>query len=221
MKGERRFPRFTVEGVQGSLGLRAHVQLLDLSVGGAALKSNRELHVGAEYILRFALEKESVSVKAVVVRSALSLDPNERGETAPEHLAGLRFTAVLAGTLQGLRRYIDGSKVGEERRLSGVRVQIKAQSEAVLDSFEIYRVRLISLSGMLIETDHRLELEGVHSMEILPPGQETISFRGRVASCQEVPFRAPGRSEVGIGFLDMSPEDTSKLKIFINSIARG
>ncbi len=73
---------------------------------------------------------------------------------------------------------------------------------------------------MLIESECRLDLEGVYNMEIVRPGEEPISFKGRVASCIELVDRARRGYEIGIGFLDMSPEDRSNLKTFIESLAR-
>jgi hypothetical protein len=58
-------------------------------------------------------------------------------------------------------------------------------------------------------------------MEIVRLGEEPISFKGRVKSCIEVVHRGPKRCEIGVGFVDMSPEDRSNLKTFIESTARG
>ena len=116
MEDKRRFPRFAVDAVQGKMGLRSQVQLLDLSLGGAAIRVKRKLSVGAEYALKFDLGKGFITIKAIVLWSVMS--PNESGEGVPEYSAGLQFTDVLTGKLQALFNYIDEHKVGEERRQS-------------------------------------------------------------------------------------------------------
>ncbi len=218
MEPKRQDPRFTVEDVQGKMGLRAQVELLDLSFGGAAIKTRRKLKVGDEYALRFEVGGKFVTINAVVVWSVLRDTQKQSGETILECSAGLRFTSLLTGKLQALVCFIDQHRPPDER---GSRFQIKTPGKAVLESLEIYRVRLISLSGMLIQSECGLDLEGVYNMEIVRPGEEPISFKGRVASCIEVVDRAPRRYEIDVGFLDMSPEDKSNLKTFIESIARG
>jgi hypothetical protein len=46
--------------------------------------------------------------------------------------------------------------------------------KALLESIEVYRVRLVSPSGMLIETARRLKRGEVYEMEILPPDREPL-----------------------------------------------
>jgi PilZ domain len=87
----------------------------------------------------------------------------------------------------------------------------------VLESLSVYKIRLISFSGMLIETERRLDRDEVHEMEILPPGAEPIAFSGRVRSCLEIPESTPTRHEIGIEFLRMSQENRARLNDFMES----
>jgi hypothetical protein len=80
-------------------------------------------------------------------------------------------------------------------------------------------VLLMSLSGMLIRTEHDLAFDGVHEMEIVPPGETPIRFRGRVASTIEVQDDGPAFHEVGIEFLDMLPNDRARLDAFVATLS--
>ncbi len=215
MDDKRRFPRFAAEGVTGQMGLRAQVQLLDLGLGGAAVRTQRRLNVGDEYALKFELPGESVTLNGVVVWSVPSGTAAE-GAVA-EHTAGIKFTRVLAGNLGVVHRYIEQQKPSDERRVMGIRVRFSVPAQGVLECLSVYKIRLISMSGMLIETERRLDRDDVHEMEILPPGAEPIAFSGRVRSCLEIPASTPTRHEIGIEFLQMSREDRTRLNRFMES----
>ncbi len=134
MEDKRQHPRFIVEDVQGNMGLRAQVELVDLSLGGAAIKTRTKLKVGDEYALRFEVGGKSVTINAVVVWSALRDAQEHGGESLLECSAGLRFTHLLTGKLKALVSFIDQHRLREERRVTGIRFQIKAPGQAVLES---------------------------------------------------------------------------------------
>jgi hypothetical protein len=109
--------------------------------------------------------------------------------------------------------------VTPERRAAGIRLQFQVPGKASLESVVVYKVRLVSLSGPLIETARRPEGEGVYEMEILPPGRESFAFTGRVRSSFEVADAVPPRYEIGIEFLDMSVEARERLSGFVAWLA--
>jgi c-di-GMP-binding flagellar brake protein YcgR len=213
---KRRHPRFTVEGVHGTVVFASEVELLNLSLGGVAIRADKRLNIGAEYTLKLEVGDSPVAVRGVVVWSVLSGTRASGAEAPSQYSAGLKFMGVLTDTLQVLMDFIDRNKVSEEHRLTGVRFQI-GSGRALLDDTESYRVRLISLSGMLIETEHPMDVETRFPMELLPPGQESIHFTGRVASCQAA--QGGGTHKIGIEFLQMSPDDRARLQRFVQSLA--
>jgi hypothetical protein len=218
---KRRHPRFIVEGVQGKMVFASQVEILNLSLGGVAIRADRRLNIGGEYTLKLELGGEDVEIKGLVVWSVMSgMHKASERETVPEYSAGLRFKDVFTERLLKLMAFIDRHKVFEEHRVGGLRFRIDAPGKALLDSPEEYRVRLISRSGMLIETQHTLHLDKIYPMEISPPDSDRIRFDGRVASAVEVEDDARAHFEYGIEFLALSAEDDARLQAFIEALAK-
>ena len=218
---KRRHPRLVVEGVHGKMVFASQVEILNLSLGGVALTADRRLNIGGEYTLKLALAGETLDIKGIVVWSALSgLRKSGEGEGVPEYSAGLRFNDIFTERLLRLLTFIDRHKVFDEHRVGGLRFRIDAPGKALLDSPGEYRVRLISRSGMLIETQQPLTLDQVYPMEVSPLDAESIHFEGRVASALEVDDEAPSHYEFGIEFVALAAEEDLKLQAFIEALAK-
>jgi hypothetical protein len=221
MEDKRRHPRFMVEGVQGAMLFTTPVEVVNMSIGGAAVRADMRLNIGREYLLKLEIDGRSISVKGVVVWSTLSgIRRNERGESVSQYSAGLRFRDVLTEKLEEVLEFIDQNKVNPEKRLSGLRFRVNAPGKAQIDAAEHYEVELISLSGMLIRTGQDLQLEALYPMEIVPPGEAAIRFTGRVASSLEVQEDGPAYHEVGIEFVEMGPNDRARLDAYVATLAR-
>jgi hypothetical protein len=211
-----------VEDVRGHLVLAARVEVLNLSLGGVAIRADRRLNIGSEYTLKLEMGDRFIAMQGVVVWSVLSGMRKVRGEDRPEYSAGLKFTGVIDERVQGLIDFIDENRIVEEHRLAGLRFQVEAPGKALLDSLESYRVRLISRSGMLIESDRRLDVERVYAMYFQPPAGGRVAFAGRVASClEDGEGRGPRRYRIGVAFVDMAGSDRERLEAFVTSLSRG
>jgi hypothetical protein len=220
MQNKRRHPRFTVEGLVGKVTSVAQIDVVNLSLSGVAIKAEQRLNIGREYTLRLELGDRTLQVHGTVVWSTLSgLRPSESGESRPQYSAGLRFTDVLNDKLLGIMQFIDAHKIMEENRLGGLRFQIDAAG-TLLDNPEAYRVRLISMSGMLIDTARQLEVGSEHPMELLPDGQEPIAFTGRVAPYVKAAPES-GHWEIGIEFIGIDEDHEARLHAFIQSLSAG
>jgi len=219
---KRRHPRFSIEGLQGMVTSTTAVEIVNMSMGGAAVRADMRLNIGREYVLRLEVEGQALGVKGVVVWSTLSgIRRNERGESVSQYSAGLKFKDVLTDAIEQLLGFIDNNKVNPEKRLAGLRFRVHTPGRAILAAAQGYEVLLISLSGMLIRTEQQLALEGVHPMEIIPAGEAAIRFTGRVASTIEVQEDGPAFHEIGIEFLEMSANDRARLDAFVATIAAG
>ena len=222
MEDKRRHPRFLVEGVQGAMLFTTPVEVVNMSIGGAAVRADMRLNIGREYLLKLEIDGRAISVKGVVVWSTLSgIRRNERGESVSQYSAGLRFRDVLTDKLEEVLEFIDQNKVNPEKRLSGLRFRVNAPGKAQIDAAEQYEVELISLSGMLIRTLQDLQLDELYPMEIVPPGDAAIRFTGRVASTLEVQEDGPAYHEVGIEFAQMDPNDRARLDAYVATLSRG
>ena len=60
---QRRAPRFVVEGIQGTMTSASQVEILNMSISGAAIRLDRNLRVGGEYSLRLELNDTVLAVK--------------------------------------------------------------------------------------------------------------------------------------------------------------
>jgi hypothetical protein len=219
MKERRRWPRFTVENIHGRLMAESEIELLNMSISGAAIKVDRRLTMGARYNLKLDRDGSVLTVETEVVWSVLTeFHKNEDGDEVPVYSAGLKFTDVLTPRITELLSFIDEHKIIDEKRLGGLRLHIDAPGKAVLDYPEGYQVLVLSRSGMLIETDHGVVVEGVTPMEVSLPDGELLRFSGRVVTLKEREDDLRRRREIGIEFLDMSDADRTRLTRYLDSL---
>jgi hypothetical protein len=218
---QRRAPRFLVEGIHGTMTSASQVEILNMSISGAAIRLDRNLRVGGEYSLRLELNDAVLAVKGLVVWSVLSeIQKGREDETKPFYSAGMKFKDVLSQRLMELLEFIDQHKIVQDNRLGGLRFHIDAPGKALLDVPQSYRVRVISLSGLLMETEVPLELRQSYPMEVALESGEIIRFTGRVAYCSDPAEGSPKRFEIGVAFAEMTPADRSRLGKFIDTLSR-
>jgi Tfp pilus assembly protein PilZ len=216
---QRRYQRFTVSGIHGNMLFATEVNILNMSLGGCAVEADKRLNMGTEYTLRLEDEGSRITVKGVVVWSFISKSKRNRdNEVVPMYQAGIQFTDVLSDKAKDLMKFLEGHKVADEGRLSGVRFVIAADRSATLHYPFNYRVKKISMGGMLIEADQQFEMDETYPMEIYLEKDVTISFTGRIASCLMVSDREPRLFDVGIEFRQMADESRSRLKDFIETL---
>lgn len=197
------------------------VEIMNMSMGGVALRADHRLNIGGEYSLKLQLQDRSVQIKGIVVWSVLTgFRKGSSQENTPEYSAGLRFKDVMTSALSDLISFIDENKLVNEHRLTGMRFHVNIPGgKATLDFPQSFKVKLISQGGMLIETERDMDLEGTCPMEIWPSGENPIHFVGRVASHLEVLDETPPHYELGIEFVAINPEDAERLKSYVASLA--
>jgi len=210
--GKRRFPRFSVVGVRGKVSFAERVEVINMSVGGIALRTDRPLEIGREHNLMVEGRGFHAELKAVAVWSkpTTARRPVE-GESAPEYTVGLTFVEVLSPETQKL------TGIFKQKRLS-TRFRIKAKDLVLIDFDDPCEVKLISRSGMLIRTERPFDVETVYRIEILPPEQVPIRLNGRIASQLKSIQGRVTRHDLGVEFLDMSKDQRGRLNAFIDSI---
>lgn len=218
MQEKRRYPRYVVQGVEGTLLFTTHVDILNISINGVALKANRRLEIGRQYVLKLEYMDRTVSVNGVVVWSVLSeLTDGPHAEKVPVYKAGMRFTDILSDKMAKLLDFIESHKLSQDERLN-IRFTIKAPDKAILDGPHNYAVKDMSVSGMRIETDMRFNVDARYPMEIALGDDRGIKVMGRVVSCLEVNDRVPKHYAIGIEFIEISEEDRKRLKEFVDTI---
>ena len=219
MEERRRWPRFSVENIHGRLISESEVEILNMSISGAAIKVERRLTMGGQYNLKLDRDGSPMTVKTEIVWSVLTeFRKNEEGDEVPVYSAGLKFTDVLTPRISELLSFIDDHKIIDEKRLGGLRMHIDAPGKAALDYPEGYKVLVLSRSGMLIETDHGVAVDGVCPMEVTLPDGALLRFSGRVVTLKERDDDLRPRREIGIEFVDMADPDRSRLTKYLDSL---
>ncbi|MBI5639500.1 MAG: PilZ domain-containing protein [Nitrospirae bacterium] len=215
MQDIRRHKRVPVDDIEltGKMMFATEVRVIDISVGGISLKADRRLNIGCEYSLKIEDSGRLITIKGIVVWSSMSgTRQGPKGDVIPIYTAGLKFTNVLSDRISELIHFIEDHKIDGELRLSGLRFNIDDPERAILNIPADYKVKEISLSGMLIESAQALEIDSRHPMEIFVPEDSQVKFTGRVASCLLIEKDGPEHFDIGIEFSDMHEKDRERLK---------
>jgi Tfp pilus assembly protein PilZ len=226
MENTRRYKRFRLDflEVNGQLTFATEVTLLDISMGGISLKADRRLNIGGKYVIKLDDKKKIISLKGEVAWSSLSgnkVTPD--GEIIPLYTAGMRFIDLSREKTAELQHFVEIHRKEEvpaagDRRLT-VRFLIAEPGKAILNYPQDYKVKVISLSGMLIETSHALECESRIPMELSLHDESRISFLGRVVNCQMTGKSDGERYDIGIEFLNLTDKDRDVLGSFVAYVA--
>jgi c-di-GMP-binding flagellar brake protein YcgR len=211
---KRRFPRFSVSGVRGKVSFVERAEIINVSVGGVALKTDRRLEIGREHKLIVEGGNFRIELTAIIVWSKPTA-VRRIGESVLEYTAGLRFVEVPSPWTQKLVGFFKRKKKGD------IRFSIKARDLVLLDVDDPCEVKLISRSGMLIRTERPFEVESVYLMEIIPSEQVPIRLNGRIASQMKSTQGHVTHHDLGVEFIDMSEDDRRRLDVFLDSISSG
>lgn len=216
---KRKHKRFLVAGVHGNVLYPSDSEVLNISIDGAAIETSKRLDLNREYTLRIKYKDAILNLKGRVVWSILGYRENKgSNEIIPIYRAGIRFTDILSEKANMLLKFIDENKVKTfEKRLAGMRFNIATSENVKIDYPCKYDVEKISLSGMLIKTEYRLDLNSRFNMQIFLNG-ETLNITGRIVNCNEIKSESGIRYEVGIEFIEMSDSDRKQLSDFLATL---
>lgn len=226
MQNMRRHKRFKLDLVEldGKMFLIDDVQLLDISLGGVSLKVDRELNIGKEYLITLVEKGKSIAVKGIAVHSALSeTEERANGERVTIHTARLKFkdgqTAKIAGFLNSIQQLKkDEVLVTADRRLH-VRFHFTIPLDTILSHSAQFRVKKISLSGMLIQSEQALVINSLIPMGLSLNADDPCNFSGRIVTCQMVQDNGRAQYEIGVEFSNLTDKCSTLLKIFIDDLA--
>ncbi len=226
MQDKRRHKRFRLDlmEINGKIILANKVEILDISLGGVALKTDRRLNVGKEYLIKLGDKGKSIDVKGIIVRCELSkIEERSSGQRVSIYTAGMMFKDVSPDTIADFLNSIEKHKkeqvpVMVDRRLE-VRFYITTPWEQTLSFPAQFKVKEISLSGMLIQTEEALGIESMIPMGLSLKADNPVNFIGRVASCRMAGDTGQAPYEIGVEFTDLTDEDRTLLQAFINYLA--
>ena len=166
-----------------------------------------------------------MSVSGIIVWSLLGESISDlEGNIVPLYTSGMKFNDgssekekeivdFLEAYKRDADRQVDINKPDEGRLY--VRIYIEDPGKAVLHFQENYKVKNLNLGGMLIESDHALEIDSKLPMEMALPDDGSIMFLGRVAYCRLMEQEDIVHFDIGIEFVDMPEQSGMKLREFI------
>jgi len=227
MDNTRRYKRFKVDvmEISGKMVLAKYVKINDISIGGVSLQTERMMRIGSEYALRIEGRGRLLSVSGIVIWSLLgeSISDSE-GNIIPLYTAGMKFTDGSSEKEKEIVDFLEAHKRDADRQVDinkpdggrlYVRICIEDPEKAVLHFQENYKVKNLNLGGMLIESDHALEIDSKLPMEMTLPDDRSILFLGRVAYCRLKEQEDLVHYDIGIEFVDMPEQSGIKFREFI------
>ncbi|HLA00163.1 MAG TPA: PilZ domain-containing protein [Thermodesulfovibrionales bacterium] len=215
----RRYKRYTIDGVRGNVRFLADLKLINISVDGAAIETKKRLDVNREYNFKIDYKGNPLRAKGLVVWSQLiQSEKTETGDLVPIYRSGVKFIDTLDEKAIILMSFIEDNKVETpERRLGGVRCKIASAGSITVGYPYEYFVKKISLSGMEIETEHPLDPDSRHEME-LALNEKVVTLTGRIVTCAKVPSENATTYHMGVEFTEISDEDRELLRHFLDTL---
>ena len=217
MDERRREARFDVETGHGTMLSTSPVEIINISLGGLAFRTETRLLVGEEYTVTLDVAGKSVAMRGMVAWSVLGGLESRNGETIPIYSVGMKFHGAF--TEGGDNLLVSAADpVAVEQRLAGVRFHLDGQA-SIAHPLR-YEVRIISMHGMLIEIDHPMKVDEVLPLEISLEEEAPIRCHGRVASCQERLQQHFKHYDVGFEFKQMPAEDNARLARVVKALSK-
>lgn len=216
---KRKHKRYLVAGVHGNVLYPSDLEVLNISIDGATIETTKRLDLNREYTLRIKYKDTILNLKGRIVWSILGYRENKYSkEIIPVYRAGVRFTDTLQEKTNILLNFIDENKIRTfEKRLSGMRFEIATSEDIKIDYPYKYKVKKISLSGMLVETEYPFELNSRFNMQLFLNG-EVLNIIGRVVNYDEIKSEGSTKYEVGIEFIEMPDSSRKLLKDFLDAL---
>jgi hypothetical protein len=226
IQNTRQHKRFRLDlmEITGKMILAHKVEIIDISLGGVALKTDRRLNVGTEYLVKLGYLGKSIDLKGLIVRCELSkIEEISAGEGVSIYAVGMMFKDVLSKTISDFINSIEQDKkeavpVMVDRRLN-VRFYITTPGAMTLSFPTQFKVKDISLGGMLIQTEQALGIESIIPMELSLQADKPVNFIGRVTSCHIMEDKGQAHYEIGVEFKDLTDKDRASLKAFMDFLA--
>jgi PilZ domain len=213
---KRRYRRYEVHDLYGSLLFRVEVKVLNLSLTGMAVEATQQLKLGRLHAVRLGTGGSAISVDATVRWCRLvGTRKGGTGEPVTVYLAGLTFDGMVTEKAENVMEFLKEHVVlALEKRVIG-RFRPKGESPIELAARVEFEVAKVSLSGMLLKTRFMPTLETTFDVEMTLAGSPFES------SCRVAYVDRNGGSEaepeatVGVEFVRLGEPQQAVLRQFI------
>jgi hypothetical protein len=215
----RRYNRFFVDGMHGNLLYSSDIEVLNISIDGAAIETTKRLELNREYTFKIRYKDANLTLKGRVVWAILiSKEKKDSKTSIPVYRAGVAFADTLSEKANLLLDFIEEHKIKTfESRLGTVRFKISNTDNIKIDLPYRYKVKKISLAGMLAETEYPMEIDSDHDIELFL-NDNVINIVGRIANCEKLEVGKIVIYNTGIEFMQMSDRDIKLLENYLETL---
>jgi len=214
----RQHDRFSADDVRGNFSYSVEASVLNISLGGLAVRTQSQLSIGRKYRFQLGGFTEAVTLSGSVRWCRMSgTERQEGGDIIPVYDAGIAFDEVLTEKAEELLAFMEKNIVlSPKRRISG-RFKIESVDQVILESESEFQVREISVSGMMIEAEVALKPETALELE-MRLGRWKFTSPARIIYMAEIDLQDETlRYRMGVEFVGSSPDQLMKLEKFIRT----
>jgi hypothetical protein len=224
MARDRRHKRFST----GSMDLTSEslfelkVEIADMSVNGVCIKGTKRFQLGSKCDVRFHNMDTIDPIGGYIVWENFSERRKDfSGDVNTYYMAGIKFEKDFSG-FSGKIDFSEKHSVLHDCQAYAKRFEIRNGVTALLRYKELFKVKSLSMGGLLIESLNKIQKNEKMQMKLYLPGdRRAIQFEGRVVSSVDMKVRSKmsDRYNVGIEFLDMGERDRVRLRSFVRSLS--
>ena len=140
IKCKRRYKRLNVKNIniRGKMALANYIKIIDISLEGLSIETDKTLNLGKEYILHLEYEGKTWLLKGSIAWSKLKQnEKNNKGDTVPIYWAGMQL-AISSNEMREFIKFMElRQKRGEKREnlfLSFDELNIPGKDKKYLES---------------------------------------------------------------------------------------
>lgn len=104
----RRYNRVRTEGIYGNILNSNDLEILNISINGAAIETARRVELNREYTIRIHVHESSFHIRALIVWAMLISKEKSDKTIVPLYRAGVKFMHVPNDKANLIRNYIAG-----------------------------------------------------------------------------------------------------------------
>ena len=224
MRNNTDHAKFDFTDIQGTMTLAIKVEIINIHHGGVALKADGKLDVGREYTIKLGDEGQSIDVNGIVVRcNMVGTEPTAEGKAIFIYAAGMRFIEgsedKITAFLNSVEHHVNEKPAQAVERRRAVRYQIAAPPEKVIHVRASFKVKDITLSNMLIQSDQSIEQGSMVPLELSLNENDRLNFTGKVLSCRTIEERGRSFYEIKVTYPDLADNSQAMIEKLIDRSA--
>jgi hypothetical protein len=226
-KDTRHHRRFNVEAmnIRGLAAYSGKVVINDISISGISIRTDRKMDPSRSYTVKISSRERDIYLESKVIWSMESRAPQNNDENPPlAYAAGLQFGDLSQETMTDLMKFITFHRVEKTTPLSvhqkswrraNVRFRLGNAEETTLCLAEAFKVKVLSLGGMLVERSYPYAAGSELEMQMTLPGNVHVAFVGKVISCLPAEDGPGEHFDIAVQLFPLSDQDRAKLKDLI------